>query len=652
MVNFNSLSSSDDARPEPESFHAGFEDDPKRKKDKKKRSKSLAGAALGGGKTEGATKNSSREEVVEKSKSIFERLLEKDAAKNTEDHPETRQGNREEHATQLSQLTSPEEQLQSASFETPKTQEELLEEFRKTLHENGAYGGEVVAAHEKPVVSADEATEELQKTVETTKHAEEVVEQAQEEIEAAKAAADPEVEASYVEEPAEASEDQQTTSAPTAVKRTAAAASAASSAGAASGRGGRSGGYSSGNVGSGGRTGSSASGNSSGQGGSSGSAGGGSGTPPPLGGNVPFPMPMPGSGPNTYNTYPPPPTGPNVLTPRAVSATAEADDAYYRGRRRGLVTGLLVGGGIEHIRHRRREKRMNKQFAREQREQTKTHEKALEDIKWNTVREKEADRLKAESAARFTPKPEQRAVPTVIGRVERPRAEISRETTVQAREEVLARQLDSEEKSSQKTAKAGAIQRIRAKRTEQEKQREQPTEMPKHRIEQSAWHKMEVDKHGHLVEGGGVTYGQEYYKERAHEVLPKTKQHKQQFDEATGEVALVAAALSESHTKNVDSSEPQPKESRFAKRKRLAGEREGASVAGSAMSSAASGVGSGHTSRESAALSEMHSGGNPSNEKPKSFAQSLTSPPTTVGGTIGWFIVLVVLIVIFAIILL
>lgn len=176
-----------------------------------------------------------------------------------------------------------------------------------------------------------------------------------------------------------------------------------------------------------------------------------------------------------------------------------------RGRREGVLTGLLVGGGIEHFRHRRREKKLAKQ-----------HQKEVQ------TQQKRVERLESDYA-----------VAREEQRVERTKTE----STITN----LQRSQETERKEHEKQA---AVAREQAKQRAQEQaQIEEGLAIPKdHHVERSAWHNIEVDKSGRAVQESAFEYGHEYYKERAHEMSPAQQQ---QIDSAAGEVALVAAALND-----------------------------------------------------------------------------------------------------------
>ncbi|MFZ2513082.1 MAG: hypothetical protein WAW63_01340 [Candidatus Saccharimonadales bacterium] len=290
------------------------------------------------------------------------------------------------------------------------------------------------------------------------------------------------------------------------------------------------------------------------------------------------------------NSAPASPNNQSAASPDVLNAIEDATDyAYRRGRNKGLVAGLLVGGGIEHIRHKRREKRMEKKFAAERREQ----KRSIENIRWDHIRETEAQKVRDEAAARF-----QRAERVAPATQERA---VSAATMLEKRIERT-----EEDKKPRPLTKAELI--------ELERQREQIEVGQGNRIEHSAWHSVEVDRHGKAVQETALDYGHEYYKERAKEVDPVSKQH---VDVAAGEVALVAAAL--------HASSPPASSSHNA---------------------------SWPTPSKAAESTVTSSDGATDLRDPKSVLKTITTPPTTTAGTIGWFIVLVVLLALLAIIVL
>lgn len=234
------------------------------------------------------------------------------------------------------------------------------------------------------------------------------------------------------------------------------------------------------------------------------SAGGPGGNVPPQSGGY-NPNTNPGYNPNQNQSF-----NPNTAA-AARAARTKAEEIEWQGRqqgrREGLFAGLLVGGGIEHFRHKRREKKMEKQ----QKKETRVQQKRVERLEYDFAAAKQAqqhERARVETDVR------QNRVVTAIERAEQSKTP----EELKKNQEQIAQQ--SKEVLLPDAEIAAAL--------------------PKdHRIERSAWHNIEVDSHGKAVQESTIDYGQEYYKERAHEVM------RRQFDGAAGEVALVAAALSD-----------------------------------------------------------------------------------------------------------
>lgn len=249
--------------------------------------------------------------------------------------------------------------------------------------------------------------------------------------------------------------------------------------------------------------------------------------PPIGGGNIP-PVGGASSGHNpNYGSY----TsgyGPNNnqnVAPSAPNVRKALDDAEWgdrqKGRREGVLAGLLVGGGIEHFRHKRREKKMEKHHQKELIAQRKRAEQLEYDYE-SAKQKQKAEQTRSE--ANFA---QERLV-----------------TTAEAAKQ--AKELEELKKNQERLATQHAAE---LKVPEEELRAVVPKD---HHIERSAWHNIEVDKHGRAVQESAIDYGHEYYKERAHEVGPQ-----QQVDSAAGEVALVAAALSESSGHATTPSAPQ-----------------------------------------------------------------------------------------------
>lgn len=189
---------------------------------------------------------------------------------------------------------------------------------------------------------------------------------------------------------------------------------------------------------------------------------------------------------------------PQVTGGERPATKQEVEDAIYyatkSGQNRGVLTGLLVGGGYEHFKHKRREKRQEKRFKKQNNELDQTRKDEHFYFAEQSKQQVNSEQRFGAAEKRFEnhSHPE-KLVPT---------------SPEQAR-------LDSPEQLAL------------------------PAD---HRLETSAWHSIEIDnKTGKPVENPTFTYGKEYYRERAKEATPK-----EQRNAATGEVALVAAAMSQS----------------------------------------------------------------------------------------------------------
>lgn len=223
---------------------------------------------------------------------------------------------------------------------------------------------------------------------------------------------------------------------------------------------------------------------------SAGGSGRSSGTPPGSGGSsaggaMPTnPHFWGGQPPYTPNT--PPPNNVNqVAQPQTVVETVPVPVPVAIERPSGFWTGALLAGGIEHIRHRRREKKM----AKAHKATLKKHEEIAETNRWNRIRDDETAKVREAFAAKYKA-PE---APPII------------EKTI--------------EHAPVTTVVGTAQTRLESLRTEKVKQEvlEVPTE---HHVERSAWLSTEVDKHGKAVENPNFAYGKEYHQERARERAP------------------------------------------------------------------------------------------------------------------------------------
>lgn len=579
MVNYNSLSHDD---PEPESYHDGFGE----KKRKKKQRKTLAGAALVTDQA-GVKRDESRA-IAEKSRPIFDQILKLEKKKSGE--------------------------APAASTDSNEYRELIPDETTRDMS---------TVHHGSLVVSAEEAALELQKAVESTKHVEDYPEDSSQMQETqipefdVDPSQDPEYDGSSDLPNADTrqsyrSDEDLSARAPKAASGLDPKPEASSSDQGAA----RSGRNSSGTGTSSGGTRKSTPPTTSSAGSGAGSGGAGSsGARPPYGYGLTPPVSPPGSGGSSVYRS-------RGLTPPVSVETAE--DAYRRGRRKGIVAGLLVGGGVEHFRHKRREKRMTKKFESEKSEQKKQYEKAAEDTKWDSIREKQNEKIRAETAAKFAKSnPEQ----SRLGASERPHVSIASKEEARERAELIAHQLDSAKRTNRPEVEAKEVARLtvltKIEQTEVDRQREQIELAQGHRIERSAWHNIEVDQQGKAVQSGSLEYGHEYYREKAKETIPVSKH---QLDEAAGEVALVAAAMNEASTRSEATSRaPSSKRKSTLRPSGLSG---GFGVAG---------------------MSASNKGARADDESVRQpLLRAVTTPPTTTAGTIGWFAALIVLIVIFA----
>jgi hypothetical protein len=225
--------------------------------------------------------------------------------------------------------------------------------------------------------------------------------------------------------------------------------------------------------------------------------------PPPPPPERPEPMHMPEEPqrPELVTTYPPEAIRLRDMAPFAPSSEKPAnkqdvEDALYyaekAGQRRGLLTGLLVGGAYEHFKHKRREKKTEKR----QKQQSRQLEEVRKDF---AVREQEQAKHLTERDHQYNAL-EKRLENSITG-----------------------------EKPTKSIAEAPLL-------ADEAEQMRIPED---HRLETSAWHSIEVDaKTGKPVENPTFQYGHEYYRERSHEATPTAHRNA-----AAGEVALVAAAI-------------------------------------------------------------------------------------------------------------
>lgn len=207
-----------------------------------------------------------------------------------------------------------------------------------------------------------------------------------------------------------------------------------------------------------------------------------------------------GAGGGGYNAPPRTPNNHNAA-PVMPQRTPEAVPPRRNHERRNLVAGLLIGGIIEHIRHKRREKRMEKAHKKEVRNIQNEHEAEKLRTEQRTNREKTSLEKTIERLQQRVVKNEH----IQTERQKRPMAEKSTQTIPQKPE----------------TAKKAEIQPALAAKPEVT---EGGVEIPSdRRVETSAWHRIEVDKKtGKAVEDPSVAYGKEFQNEQHQEKLRKT----------------------------------------------------------------------------------------------------------------------------------
>lgn len=261
--------------------------------------------------------------------------------------------------------------------------------------------------------------------------------------------------------------------------------------------------------------------------GTSGSSGSSSSSPIP----TPVPVPAPVGPTPPTPPIPPVPGGPippggsfNAM-PTPIATPEEVDEAYLHGRRRGFqrgfLGGLIVGGGIEHIRHKRREKRMEKSHEAEFNKQ----ERKLEDVESGHKIAEE----KRQSQEYWD---------------EKKKSEEQRRKEAEHKNELAKKEVA---RNSQTPQDKHIIAPIFSKGYEHlkppsETDSDEPeVALEELKLERSAWHNIEVDRQGKAIENTKLEYGHEYFKEKQKERGPKEDVHG-----AAGEVALVASAFQDS----------------------------------------------------------------------------------------------------------
>ena len=228
------------------------------------------------------------------------------------------------------------------------------------------------------------------------------------------------------------------------------------------------------------------------------------------------------SRPNLFNTAPLTTAAANFNQLLQTQLSAEAARNRLRGRGEGLLAGLLIGGGIEHFRHKSRERKMEKKAVAEQKKQSAK----LETVEFK-ARQDQIEAAREAERVRYAHKDVLKAETAAVAKAQLSEASaINRVRTA----EKLTEQQEKE--------KAELIERLNAQAAAQEAQAEKIV-ADENRLETSAWHVYEVDKQGNAVQESGIEYGHEYYQERAAETGPKD----QQLGVKAGSTALTAAVL-------------------------------------------------------------------------------------------------------------
>jgi len=235
------------------------------------------------------------------------------------------------------------------------------------------------------------------------------------------------------------------------------------------------------------------------------------------------------------------PLSPDTAPAAANQAPAAANTALYGNRtaeRRNLIAGIIVGGVIEHIRHKRREKRLKATHKKETEKLTKAqqfreaeqHKEMQKTERSKTTLEQQLDRLKQSITPAKSEKPARpntKEQPTITASTEVSESPNQTEAISPASAsfyEDFKRKYRSNEvvattsKASVKTSEKPAP----VPRQQPENIDEPIPVSPDRRVETSAWHRIEVDKKtGKAVENPELSYGEEFQNEQHQEQLRK-----------------------------------------------------------------------------------------------------------------------------------
>jgi hypothetical protein len=347
-----------------------------------------------------------------------------------------------------------------------------------------------------------------------------------------------------------------------------------------------------------------------------------------------------------------------LVSPKALEAAAY--QAQRDGVRRGLVTGLLAGGLYEHFKHRRREKRKDKTMQ----ERVKKLERARESYTFTSGEQlKKQDRtehqlrqveqkLGAQTAAVAAAAQRSEAQPAMQIRTEQSREAAGEPQTARTEQTeraptalraerafIAATAVHPEQATAALTQLSPAEQQAVAQGAEGH------IAVPEgHILNTEGWVITEIDKvTGKVVEKPTFEYGHEFYRERAQEGTPAA-----QRIAATGEVALVAAALSQTQSTQQRSAKAPKREQHGTSAAVSIGASSGSASVGSPSVSVAGSSGS-------SSIPSASTQGSPSKNKPlpgDSTAQSVGGSGLSNASQPLWPLLIALGVIIFLIVLL
>lgn len=395
----------------------------------------------------------------------------------------------------------------------------------------------------------------------------------------------------------------------------------------------------------------------------------------------PLVPPIPPSAPR-FNLSSPPPLNPNAAAtsaplPTVLRSPFQNERVVIKRSARDFWAGAAVGALIEHGRHKRKEKKLTRRMESVQHaqaaelERTSFENQLLQRKEQGSAREVAAMRasinqLERADFAAQTPPERAAAQPKHVEKTGAnyapiPRAEklprpafspspeertkaVFRTDITEVSRGGLPGIKSEKQKAAEKMAESVRTKVI-AEATNKEDQMNQ-LKLPKgHRIERSAWHNIEVDAHtGRAVENSSIEYGEEYYKERAHE-----RSGSDDFvgAAATG-VALAAMAATRARTHTAEDAKSEMLTNTNAQEqddtrtnKRKSSERDGnddtsaKNAGGKATAAAAQIASAGKDAGKYIASAAT--------EAAKKTIDTVSRPPTTNAGMAGWTIALLAL---------